>query len=83
MTCTSSDQIHTESGMCFGLLDPTTSDGYDGKDGSSKTDCEGQGGLAYVNTQSKQDFLSSSAIFDGIRLVHDVHRPICMCVCVL
>ena len=68
MTGCGPDQVHRESGFCFGIDDPTTANSFDGKN-TVQDDCEVHGSLAIVNTESKKDFLVNSAIFDGITLV--------------
>ena len=63
MTCASPDQIHAESGLCFGV---ETAD-YTREWTKAKDSCkkDHSAGLVAPNTQSKWDFLSSSTLFDG------------------
>ena len=70
-TCSSADQIHQESGLCFGVYDTSSTLAWSAKDTNNAVDkCETIGGLAFVNSASKSDFLTSSTIFTGLRYVH-------------
>ena len=68
-SCSSEDQIHKESGLCFGLYDSTSVIPFTTKDmkDCTVTYCESVGGVAFVNTASKKEFLENSTIFDGTR----------------
>ena len=68
-TCPTEDQVHKESGLCFGLYESTLAVEFSTKDMTkcALTYCESVGGLAIVNTASKKEFLQNSSIFDGAR----------------
>ena len=63
MGCTSPDQIHPESGLCFGV--DTTS--YSRTWADARATCRSvySAGLVAPNTLSKWDFISTSPIFDS------------------